>query len=193
MNLQQKQQSGIFFSLLEGSPWYHHVPPTGLVPGWYAGMEVVPAPFLGTKLSQGVRGGGPSTQKGGVVSSLHLSTSDGEKYFWDLIPWTGTSTFHNRDLKHWYLWSQAHTADGDCSHEIQRHLLLGRKAMSNLDCVLKHRDITLSTQICLVKASFPSSHVWMWELDHKEGWVPKNWCFWTVVLERTLKSLGLPD
>lgn len=81
MNLQQKQQSGIFFSLLEGSPWYHHVPPTGLVPGWYAGMEVVPAPFLGTKLSQGVRGGGPSIQKGGVASSLHLSTSYGEKYF----------------------------------------------------------------------------------------------------------------
>ena len=36
--------------------------------------------------------------------------------------------------------------------------------------------------------SFPSSHVWMWEVDHKEGWVPKNWCFWTVVLEKTLES-----
>ena len=65
----------------------------------------------------------------------------------------------------------------DCSHEIQRHLLLGRKVMSNLDCVLKCRDITLSTKICLVKASLPSSHIWLWELDQKEGWVPKNWCF----------------
>ena len=35
---------------------------------------------------------------------------------------------------------------------------------------------------------FPSSHVWMWELDHKEGWVPKNWCFWTVVMEKTLEN-----
>ena len=144
------------------------------------------APFLGTKLSQGVRGGRPPTQKGGVVPSLHLSTSDGENYFWDLIPWTGASTIHNRDLKHWYLRGQAHTEDGDCSHEIQRHLLLGRKAMSNLDCVLKCRDITLPTKICLVKASFPSSHILMWELDHKEGWVLKNWCFWTVVLKKTL-------
>ena len=38
---------------------------------------------------------------------------------------------------------------------------------------------------------FSSSHVWMWELNHKEGWLTKNWCFWTVVLEMTLESLGL--
>ena len=44
------------------------------------------------------------------------------------------------------------TADGDCSHEIQRRLLLGRKAMTNLDSILKSRDITLSTKVCLVKA-----------------------------------------
>ena len=44
------------------------------------------------------------------------------------------------------------TADGDCSHEIKRHLLLERKAMTNLDCILKSRDITLSTKVCLVKA-----------------------------------------
>ena len=79
------------------------------------------------------------------------------------------------------------TADGDCSHEIERCLLLGRKAMTNLDGVLKSRDINLPTKVHLVKAS----HVWMWELDHKENWVPKNWCFWTVVLEKTLESLGL--
>ena len=46
------------------------------------------------------------------------------------------------------------TADGDCSHEIKRHLLLGRKVMTNLDSVLKSRDITLSTKVCLVKAMF---------------------------------------
>ena len=44
------------------------------------------------------------------------------------------------------------TADGDCSHDIKRHLLLGRKAMTNLDSILKSRDITLSTKVCLVKA-----------------------------------------
>ena len=81
------------------------------------------------------------------------------------------------------------TAGGDCSHEIKRHLLLRRKAMSNLDSILKSRDITLPTKVCLVKALvFPSSHVWMWELDHKEGWASKYWCFWTLVLEKTLES-----
>ena len=79
------------------------------------------------------------------------------------------------------------TADGDCSHEIKRHFLLGRKVMTNLDSILKSRNITdkgLYSQSC----SFSISHVWMWELDHKESWAPKNWCFWTVVLEKTLES-----
>ena len=81
------------------------------------------------------------------------------------------------------------TADGDCSHEIKRHLLLGRKAMTNLDSILKSRDITLPGKVHLVKAIlFSSSQVWMWELDYKESWAPKNWCFWTVVLEKTLES-----
>ena len=54
------------------------------------------------------------------------------------------------------------TADGDCSHEIKRCLLLGRKAVTNLDSILKNRDITLLTKVCLVKAMvFTSSHVWM--------------------------------
>ena len=62
------------------------------------------------------------------------------------------------------------TADGACSHEIKRRLLLGRKAMTNLDSVLKNRDITLPTKVCTVKAMvFSSSHVWVRELDHKEG------------------------
>ena len=54
------------------------------------------------------------------------------------------------------------TADGDCSHEIKRHLLLGRKVMTNLDSIFKSRDITLPTKVCLVKAMvFPRSHVQM--------------------------------
>ena len=59
------------------------------------------------------------------------------------------------------------TVDGDCSHEIKRHSFLGRKAMTNLDSILKSRDITLLTEVCIVKAMFfSSSHVWVWELDH---------------------------
>ena len=60
--------------------------------------------------------------------------------------------------------------------------------MTILDSILKSWDITLSTKVCIVKDGFSSSHIWMWELDHKEGWVPKNWCFWAVVLEKTLES-----
>ena len=64
------------------------------------------------------------------------------------------------------------------SYEIKTCLLLRRKAMTNLDSILKSRDITLPTQVCVVKATgFFSSHVQMWELDHKEGWVLRNWCF----------------
>ena len=79
------------------------------------------------------------------------------------------------------------TADGDCSHEIKRRLLLWRKVMTNLDIILKSRDITNkgpSSQ----SYGFSSSHIWMWEMDYKESWVLKNWCFWTVVLEKTLES-----
>ena len=80
------------------------------------------------------------------------------------------------------------TADGDCSHEIKRRLLLGRKVMTNLDSILKSRDITLSTKVRLVKAMVFPVVIWMWELDYKESWALKNWCFWTVVLEKTLES-----
>ena len=81
------------------------------------------------------------------------------------------------------------TADGDCSHEIKRWLLLGRKAMTNLENILKSRDIILPTKVCLVKATFfPSIHVCIWELDYKESWALKNWCFWIEVLEKTLES-----
>ena len=76
-------------------------------------------------------------------------------------------------------------------NEIKRRLLLGRKLMTNLDSILK--SITLrhyfankgpSSQGC----GFSSSHIWMWELDCKKSWAPRNWCFWTVVLEKTLES-----
>ena len=77
---------------------------------------------------------------------------------------------------------------GYISHCIS-FLGLGRKAMTNLDCILKSRDITLPAKVHVVKAiGFSSSLVQMWESYHKESWVPKNWCFWTVVLGKTLQS-----
>ena len=77
------------------------------------------------------------------------------------------------------------TADGDCSHEIKRCLLLGRKVMTNLDSILKGRDITLLTKVHIIKAMvFP---VVMYGC-YKESWALKNWCSWTVVLEKTLES-----
>ena len=80
------------------------------------------------------------------------------------------------------------TADDDCSHQIKRCLLLGRKAMTNLDSVLKGRDIIYRQRsIYMSKLSFPNSHVEMGELDHKESWALKNWFFWTVVLGKTLE------
>ena len=79
--------------------------------------------------------------------------------------------------------------DGDCSLEIKRCLLLRRKTMTNLDNMLKSRDITLLTKVRIVKARvFSGSHVWMWELDHKESCELKNLCFQTVVLEKNLES-----
>ena len=81
------------------------------------------------------------------------------------------------------------TADGDCSHEIKRHLLLGRKVMTILDSILKSRDISLPTKVHLVKTIvFPVVMYGCESWTYKESWVSKNWCFWTVVLEKTLGS-----
>ena len=80
------------------------------------------------------------------------------------------------------------TADGDCSHEIKRRLLLGRKVMTNLDSILKNRHYFANKGPSSQGYGFSSGHVWIWELDCEESWAPKNWCFLTVVLEKTLAS-----
>ena len=82
------------------------------------------------------------------------------------------------------------TADGDCIPDIKRHLLLGRKAMTNLDSILKSKDITFADKGLSSQRStwFSSNHVQIWELGHKEGWALKNWCFQTVVLEKAFES-----
>ena len=69
-----------------------------------------------------------------------------------------------------------------------RGLLLRRKAMTKLDSILKSRDIALTKKILYSQSyGFSSSHIWMWELDHKESWAPKNWFFWTVCCRRLLR------
>ena len=81
------------------------------------------------------------------------------------------------------------TGDGDCSHEIKRCLLLGRKTMTKLrQYIKKQRHFFANKSPPSESYGFSRSHVWMWELDYKESWAPKNWCFGTMVLEKTLDS-----
>ena len=83
------------------------------------------------------------------------------------------------------------TADGDWSHEIKRRLLLGRKAMTNIlkrQHIKKQRHYFTNKGLSSQSYGFSGSHLWMWGLDYKESWALKNWCFWTVVLEKTLES-----
>ena len=86
-------------------------------------------------------------------------------------------------MKQWqtlFSWGSKITAGGDCSREIKRHLLLGRSYDQPRQHVKKQTFANKGPS--RQSYGFPSSHIWMWELDYKETWVPKNWCFWTVVL-----------
>ena len=97
-------------------------------------------------------------------------------------------------MHHFISFDSKITADGDCSHEIERHLLLGRKVMTKLCLVMtrqhikKHRHYFANKGLSSQSHGFSSSHVWMWELDYKESWTLKNWCVLTVMLEKTLES-----
>ena len=80
--------------------------------------------------------------------------------------------------------------NGDCTQDFKRRLLLRWKAMINLDSILKSQRYYFANKGLYSQSyGFSRSHVRMWELDHNEGWAPKNWCFWIVVLEKTLESL----
>ena len=79
------------------------------------------------------------------------------------------------------------TVDGDCNHEIQKHLLLGRSYDPPRQRIKKQRHYFVKKGLSSQSYGFSIGHVWMWELDCKESWVPKNCCFWTVVLEKTLR------
>ena len=92
-------------------------------------------------------------------------------------------------------WKQCQTlffwapkSDGDCSHEIKRRLFLGKKVMTNLDSILESRDITLPAKIHLAKAMVFPVVIMDVKFGLKESWAPKNWCLWTVVLEKNIES-----
>ena len=92
-------------------------------------------------------------------------------------------------VTHFLLLASKITAGCDCIHEIRRQLLLGWKAMRNLNSVLKkQRHLFVNKGPYSQSYGLSTSHVWMWELYHKDSWVPKNWFFQTVVLEKTLES-----
>ena len=128
---------------------------------------------------------------------------------WDLFPWPGIEptppALGTWSLTHWttrevprcmFVWEQSPDFPSfldilECHWKGTPAVLYTLSAI-NSHWILKSRDITLPTKVRLVKAMvFFSSHVWMWELDHKEWWVPKNWWFWTVMLEKTWESLEL--
>ena len=81
------------------------------------------------------------------------------------------------------------TADGDCSHEIKTLAPWKKSYDQPRQHIKKQRHYFANKCPSGQSYGFSSSHVWMWELDYKESWAPKNWCFWTIVLEKTLKSL----
>ena len=81
------------------------------------------------------------------------------------------------------------TTDGDCSHEIKKTLAPWKKSYDQpRQHIKKQRHYFANKGWSSQSYSFSSNRVWMWELDHKEGWAPKNWCFWTVVLRETLEN-----
>ena len=119
-----------------------------------------------------------------LYNGINLKTLElnrfGFEMFLVLWPWTNFLTLP----KSWKSLQMVTSA-----MKFKRCLLLGRKVMTNLDSILRSRDIILPTKVHLVKAMvFPTGRVWMWELDCEESWAPKYWCFWTVVLEKSLES-----
>ena len=77
---------------------------------------------------------------------------------------------------------------GECSHEIKTIAAWKKNSVTNLESIKKQRHYFSDKDPSSQNYGFSSRNVWMWELEHKESWMPKNWCFWTVVLEKILKS-----
>ena len=147
-------------------------------------------------MSQLFASGGQSIGVSGSTSVLPVNTQD-----WSPLGWTGWISLQCKGpITSWqiegenvevvtdFLLRSKITAEGGCSHEIRIQMLLGRKAMTNLDSILQSRDYFPNKGPLSQRYGVSNSHVWMWELVYNESWAMKNWCFWTVVLEKTLES-----
>ena len=86
------------------------------------------------------------------------------------------------------------TADGDCIHEIKRHLAPSKKSYDQpRQHMKKQRHYFANKGLSSQVYGFSSGHVWMWEMDYEESWAPKNWCFWTVVLKTPESPLNCKE
>jgi len=94
----------------------------------------------------------------------------------------------NLNAEYLIFWDSKSTADGDCSQKIKTFAPWKESYDQPRQHIKKQRHYFANKSASSQSYGFSSGHVWMWELDHKEGWVPKNWCFWTIVLEKTLES-----
>ena len=128
-------------------------------------------------------------QKHQIFSSQLSLWSNSSIHTWNFTRRTMANSWGNNGKSDRLYFGELQNHCGyDCSHEIKRRLLFGRKSMTELGSILKIRDITLPTKVQLVKAKFFSSnHIQMWEVDHKEGWALKKLSFSSVALEKTLE------
>ena len=116
-------------------------------------------------------------QKTKIIVSSPITSSwqiDGEQWKqWQTLFWEGSKI----------------TADDDCSCEIKKMLAPWKKSYDQpRQHIKKERHYFANKSLSSQSCGFFSSHVWMWELDYKESWAPKNWLFWTVVLEKVLEN-----
>ena len=95
---------------------------------------------------------------------------------------------HQKQWQILFSWATKSLWTATAATKLKKRLLLGRKVMTNLDRVLKKQSHSGDKGLSSQSYGFSSSHVQMWELDNKEGWALKNWCFYTTVLEKTLES-----
>ena len=93
----------------------------------------------------------------------------------------------NSGWLYFFFWLQI-TADGNCSHEIKRTTPWKESYDQSRQHIKKQRHYFANKSLSSQGYGFSSGHVWMWELDCEENWAQKNWCFWTVVLEKTLEN-----
>ena len=91
-------------------------------------------------------------------------------------------------VRDFIFWGSKITADGDYNHEIKTFAPWKKIYDQPRQHIKKQRHQFANKGPSSQSYGFPSSHVWMWELDYKESWALKNWCFWSVVLEKTLES-----